>query len=168
MMPWSFYLVAVLTVLSGIAAMSARNIVHSALLLVVTFASLALLYLQLDAQFVALAHILVYIGAVAILIVFAILLTRSSEAVPTSRRSLATAGLGVLFALGVFATLARAVVSSAIVRQPSGTFSPLTVRQVGKGLMSDYVLPLELIALLLTAALIGAAVIALQDRRKAG
>jgi NADH-quinone oxidoreductase subunit J len=167
-MAWSFYVVAGLTVLSGVAAMSARNIVHSALLLVVTFASLALLYLQLDAQFVALAQILVYIGAVAIMIVFAILLTRSSEVAPGSRRSLATAGLGVLIALGVFATLARAVVSSAIVRQPSGAFAPLTVRQIGKGLMSDYVLPLELVALLLTAALIGAAVIALQDRRRPG
>jgi len=168
MMSWSFYIVAGVTVLSGIAAMSARNIVHSALLLVVTFAGLALLYLQLDAQFVALAQILVYIGAVAILIVFAILLTRSSEVGPGSPRLLASAGFGVLIALGVFATLARAVVSSAIVRRPPGTFSPLTVRQIGKGLMSDYVLPLELIALLLTAALIGAAVIALQDRRKAG
>src|SRR6266850_6132720 len=60
-MHWSFYVVAGLTVGSGIAAMSLRNIVHCALLLTVTFAGLALLYLQLNAQFVALAQVLVYI-----------------------------------------------------------------------------------------------------------
>jgi len=56
-----------------------RNLVHCALMLTVTFAGLAAFYLQLDAQFVGFAQVLVYIGAVAILVVFAILLTRSSE-----------------------------------------------------------------------------------------
>ena len=65
-----------LTLASAVAAMSLRNLVHCALTLTVTFAGLAAFYLQLDAQFVGFAQILVYIGAVAILIVFAILLTR--------------------------------------------------------------------------------------------
>src|SRR5215471_14394132 len=78
-MSLSFAIIAVLTVGSGIAAMTLRNLVHCALALTVTFAGLAAFYLQLDAQFVGFAQILVYIGAVAILIVFAILLTRGSE-----------------------------------------------------------------------------------------
>ena len=75
----SFYLIAALTVAGGLAAMLLKNTVHCALALTVAFAGLALLFLELDAQFAGFAQILVYIGAVAILVVFAILLTRSSE-----------------------------------------------------------------------------------------
>src|SRR5882762_2644055 len=75
----AFAIIAFVTLTSAVAAMSLRNLVHCALCLFVTFGGLAIVYLQLDAQFVGLAQILVYVGAVAILIVFAILLTRSSE-----------------------------------------------------------------------------------------
>ena len=75
-----FISIAVLTLASAVAAMSLRSLVHCALMLMVTFAGLAAFYLQLGAQFVGFAQILIYIGAVAILIVFAILLTRSDGA----------------------------------------------------------------------------------------
>src|SRR5437867_7794716 len=75
----TFIILALVTLAGAIAAMTLRHLVHCALALTVAFAGLATLFLQLDAQFVGLAQILVYIGAVAILIVFAILLTRGSE-----------------------------------------------------------------------------------------
>ena len=75
-----FAIIAVLTIAAAVAAMSLRNLVHCALAVVVTLAGLATLYLQLNAQFVGFAQILVYVGAVAILVVFAILLTRGGEA----------------------------------------------------------------------------------------
>ena len=78
-MTLSFAILAVFTIASAIAAMTLRNLVHCALALVGAFAGLAALYLQLDAQFVGFAQILVYVGAVAILIVFAILLTAGGE-----------------------------------------------------------------------------------------
>jgi len=165
-MHWSFYIVAGLTIGSAIAAMSLRNIVHCALLLTITFAGLALLYLQLNAQFIALAQILIYIGAVAILIVFAILLTRGSDAAPASTRPLRGIACGVVIAIAAFATLARAIGSSAAIRQTSPAAQTATVRQIGQELMKNYIVPLEIVALLLTAALIGAAVIALQERRR--
>src|SRR5881398_69958 len=74
-----FFSLALLTIAGAIAALSLRNLIHCALALTVALAGLAALYLQLDAQFVGFAQILVYIGAVAILIVFAVLLTRGSE-----------------------------------------------------------------------------------------
>ena len=74
-----FAILAVLTLAGAVAAMSLRNLVHCALALTAAFAGLAAVYLQLNAQFVGFAQILVYIGAVAILIVFAILLTRGGE-----------------------------------------------------------------------------------------
>src|SRR5436305_10941750 len=81
-METSFTILAALTLVSAIGAMSLRNLVHCALCLIVTFAGLAALFLRLNAQFVGFAQILVYIGAVAILILFAILLTRSSDMRP--------------------------------------------------------------------------------------
>src|SRR5437762_8275161 len=80
MLEVGFIVIAALTLVSAVAAMSLRNLVHCALCLTLTFAGLAALFLQLDAQFVGFAQILIYIGAVAILIVFAILLTRSGDA----------------------------------------------------------------------------------------
>jgi len=75
----AFYIISALTVCGGLAAVLLKNTVHCALALTVAFAKLALLFLQLDAQFAGFAQILVYIGAVAILVVFAILLTRESD-----------------------------------------------------------------------------------------
>jgi NADH-quinone oxidoreductase subunit J len=76
-------------------------------------------------------------------------------------------GSGVVIALGAFATITKAILSSGLMRQPEAALHVPTVREIGKGLMADYVIPLELVALLLTAALIGAAVIAMQERRGA-
>ena len=78
-MSFAFYLIAALTLLGGLAAVLLKNTVHCALALTVAFAGQALLFLDLDAQFAGFAQILVYIGAVAILVVFAILLTKGSE-----------------------------------------------------------------------------------------
>src|SRR5208283_6189314 len=96
-----FIIIAVVTLFAAAAAMSLRNLVHCALSLVVALAGLAALYLQLDAQFVGFAQILVYIGAVAILIVFAILLTRNGE--PSRHSSFSsTWAVGVGIAVIVF------------------------------------------------------------------
>src|SRR5213083_1224336 len=110
-MTWPFIIIALLTIASAIAAMSLRNLVHCVLALTVTLAGLAALYLQLDAQFVGFAQILIYIGAVAILIVFAILLTRGSEPPQQSILSPSWLGGGAV-ALTVFAVLAATILRS--------------------------------------------------------
>ena len=106
-----FAIIAVLIVAAASAAMTLRNLVHSALAVAVAFGGLALAYLYLDAQFVGLAQILVYVGAVAILIVFAVLLTRGGEAPEKSIFS-ATWFWGLLITVAVFATLAWCVMHS--------------------------------------------------------
>ena len=106
-----FAIIAALTLASAVAAMSMRNLVHCALALTVTFAGLAAFYLQLDAQFVGFAQILVYVGAVAILIVFAILLTRSGEPPRPAGLSVnVIAGVGL--AVIIFALLSGLILSS--------------------------------------------------------
>ncbi len=159
-----FAIIAGLTVGSAIAAMSLRNLVHCALSLVVTFAGLAALFLQLNAQFVGFAQVLVYVGAVAILIVFAILLTRSAEPGPPAPMTTG-AGWGIGIAVATFLTMANAIISSEVVVYIPHPKPEALVRAIGEKLMTDYVLPLEVIGLLLTAAMIGAVIIAMQERK---
>src|SRR5260221_819804 len=158
----AFAIIAALTVVSAIAAMSLRSLVHCALCLAVAFAGLASLYLQLGAPFAGWAQVLVYIGAVAILIVFAILLTRSSEPAPPPLIARPWI-VGVAIAVLVFGLLTNAIMNSSIAnREPPAKPEP-TSRQIGTQLMTRYVLPLEVVGLLLTAATIGAVIIALHE-----
>jgi NADH-quinone oxidoreductase subunit J len=155
---------AALTVSGALAAMSLRNLVHCALALAVSFTGLAAVYLQLDAQFVGFAQILIYVGAVAILIVFAILLTRDSGAPGQPILSPTwLAGIGV--AVAVFALLAGLVLSSNAARRSLPPAPDVSVTQIGSRLMTHYILPLEVIGLLLTAALIGAVLLASHEQR---
>ena len=158
----TFIILALVTLAGAIAAMTLRHLVHCALALTVAFAGLAALYLQLDAQFIGFAQILVYIGAVAILIVFAILLTRGSEAPQQSILSPSWLGGGAV-ALTVFAVLAAMILRSSIPQRDLPPAPEVAVRQIGEQLMTKYLLPLEVIGLLLTAALIGAVIIAMKE-----
>jgi NADH-quinone oxidoreductase subunit J len=160
-MTLAFAILAGLTVGAAVAAMTLRNLVHSSLCVTVSLIGLALLYLNLGAEFAAFVQILVYVGAVAILIVFAVLLTRSGEA-PVGK---VTYGLwsGIAVALTVFGALAWAISGSSALKAPQPA---LAVKDVGDKLMGDFVLPLQVIALLLTAALLGAVVIAMRERRE--
>ena len=157
-----FAIIAILIIAAATAAMTLRNLVHSALAVAVAFGGLALAYLQLDAQFVGLTQILVYVGAVAILIVFAVLLTRGGEAPEKSVFS-ATWIWGALITVSVFATLAWAVTHSFASQRELPPQPEATVKHIGDALMTKFVLPLEVIGLLLTAALIGAVIIAMRD-----
>src|SRR5450759_2933782 len=100
----TFTIIAGLTIAAAVAAMTLRNLIHCALAVAVTFAGLAAAYLQLDAQFVGFAQILVYIGAVSILIVFAVLLTRS-DATPSQAILAPGWFTGIVVSAVVFATV---------------------------------------------------------------
>src|SRR5512135_719286 len=99
-----FYFIAAMTVAGGMAAVLLKNLVHCALAVTVAFGGIALLFLSLDAQFAGFVQILVYIGAVAILIVFAILLTRGSE-LPKDGVFSPTWLTGVAIAAAVFSVI---------------------------------------------------------------
>jgi len=164
---FAFYLFAALSVAGGLAAVTLKNTVHCALALTVAFAGLALLFLDLDAQFAGFAQILVYIGAVAILVVFAILLTRGSET-PKDGVFSTTWLAGLAIAAAVFAVLGWAVLQSQYLLPQGTPATPtVTVDEIGRALVGRYVLPLEIVALLLTAAMIGAVIVALHERERA-
>jgi NADH-quinone oxidoreductase subunit J len=158
-----FCVLAALTVVGGLAAVLLKNTVHCALALTMAFAGQALLYLNLDAQFAGFVQILVYVGAVAILVVYAILLTKGSETPKSGIYSYYWIE-GALIAAAVFAVLGWAVLQN-VPSLPQNTKVPsATVLEIGDALISRYVLPLEVMAVLLTAAMIGAVIIALHER----
>jgi len=158
-----FWILAALTVAGGLAAVTLRNTVHCALAVTAAFGGLALLFLQLDAQFAGFAQILVYIGAVAILVVFAILLTRGSETAEHAVFS-HTWLTGLCIASAVFGVLGWAVLRSVNAIPQEATAPVVAVREIGNALMSRYVLPLEIVALLLTAAMVGAVIVAMHEK----
>jgi NADH-quinone oxidoreductase subunit J len=178
----AFTIIALLTVVAAGAAMALRNLVHCALCLVVTFAGLAALFLHLNAEFVGLVQIIVYVGAVAILIVFAILLTREGETpagTPVAKSilpALVIAGL-VLLCLRLAIFSSPSILRVSVEGPPRADIPPpiqqvdtrnavAPVRQIGRKLMQEYVIPLEVMGLLLTAAMIGAVIIAMKERRQ--
>jgi NADH-quinone oxidoreductase subunit J len=157
----AFLVIALVTLASAIAAMSLRNLVHCGLCIALTFAGLAVIYLQLSAEFVGLAQILVYVGAVAILIVFTILLTRNAEVhISPLSRSWTT---GLVVAVIVCASLVLPMMKSPSLNRAPAAQPKAPVQQIGEKLMTQYVIPLEAIALVLTAALLGAVVVAMRD-----
>jgi len=164
-----FLILAALTIAGTAAAMALRNPIHCILALTVGLVGLATLYLQLGAQFVGFTQVLVYVGAVAILAVFAIMMTQGGkpESQPRPKRVFTPTLLtGSVVAAAVFAVLAWAVNSysaaaPAVPSQPS-----VSVNEIGQALMHRFVLPLEIMALLLTAALIGAVILAMPQERE--
>jgi NADH-quinone oxidoreductase subunit J len=156
----AFISIAVITLAGALAAACLRKLIHAALCLVVAFLGLAAFYFFLGAEFVGLVQVFVYVGAVAVLIVFTILLTR--------REDEDAAGFnwgGVIVAVAVFAGLAWAIINTPSLSVAAPGIEPLTVKRIGEMLMTNYVWPLQCVGLLLTAALIGALVLVMEEKR---
>jgi len=162
-MSFALAVLGAITIVGAAGAMCLRNLVHCVLALTVGLVGLAAIYLNLGAQFVGFTQILVYIGAVAILAVFAIMMTRAAES--TARVSGSSSWLsGTLIAGLVFAVLAWAIYLGAPKMPGSPPQPDVSVDQIGTALMHRFVLPLEVIGVLLTGALIGAGVLAMHDK----
>src|SRR4051812_10667264 len=160
-----FAIIAALTIAAAVAAMSLRNLVHCALALALAFAGIAAAYLQLGAQFVGFTQLLVYVGAVAILVVFAILLTRGSESPQQSVVSSGWLG-GIIVTVAVLGVLVYAIGKSSVIQRAASDHADTTVLEIGTALMNRFVLPMEVVGLLLSAALIGAVIIAMKEEGK--
>lgn len=156
----AFVIIAIMTLAGALAAATLPRLIHAALSLVVTFLGVAAFYFLLGAEFVGLVQVFVYIGAVAVLIVFTILLTRR-DAITAGKLN----GSGVAIALAVFAALLWAIFRTPQFAVTAGSIEPLTVKQIGQTLMSDYVWPLQCVGVLLTAALIGALILVTEEKR---
>ncbi len=174
-----FWVIAVILVTSALMVVGARKIVHSALALVVVFAMAAGVYLLLNVEFIAIVQFLIYAGAVTILILFALMLTRVSDQEQVSNPNSKTwwvalilsalVGAGVIFA-STFTHSTDLQIGNAAAGYGAGgacALPPDNVAYIGQLLYSptcySYVLPFEIASLVLLVAIVGAIVIGRED-----
>jgi NADH-quinone oxidoreductase subunit J len=156
-----FAIIAIFTLTFALAAATNPRLMHAALSFAVMFVGVAAFFFLLGAEFVGLVQIFVYIGAVAVLIVFTILLTRRD-----AEKDRGFNWGGVIVAIAVFAGLVWAILKTQSVSIGPPVIKALTVKQIGEALMTSYVWPLQCVGVLLTAALIGALILVLEDKRE--
>lgn len=158
-----FYVLAMLTVVSALLSVTSTQIFRSAIYLLFSLVGVAGLYFWLDYQFVAAVQVVVYVGGIAVLIIFSIFLTQQSgeklPAVALNRKLVA----GLASGAGLALVLALAM---RYVFPPATTTASPTVAEIGEKLLdiNGYALPFEVISVLLLAAMIGCIVIALTQR----
>ncbi|MEP6758419.1 MAG: NADH-quinone oxidoreductase subunit J [Actinomycetota bacterium] len=161
---YAFMVVAVIGSLAAIAVVTARNVVHAALYLVVTLACVGITFLLVGAEFVGWTQILIYVGAIVILFLFGLMLTKAPIGRDTLDHLPQNRIVGAVVALLMFLGLAALLVRV----WPIGTTvasSPVagSTEAIGESMFRDYVLPFEVVSFLLLAALIGAIVLARKD-----
>jgi NADH:ubiquinone oxidoreductase subunit 6 (subunit J) len=166
-----FLLSTLLTIGCAIAVAVTKNIMHSCIFLLGSLIGVAGLYATLGADFVAVTQIMVYVGGIVILMLFAVMLTGGKDFVSRAQNLLGLApsmgnkwtyGVGLLVALVFFLTNFKLIMSITSVN-PKKTFGnefPSTVSEIGHLLVKDHVLAFELSSVLLLGALVGAAIIA--------
>jgi len=156
-----FLLFSAITLGAGLAVVTSKNILHSAFYLILSFVGVAGLYVLLEAPFLAVVQILVYVGAIAVLIVFAIMLTRRlmSKDLIQQNAQWIWAGLGTL---GLFAALAFILFQ---VEWPTAAASAPEnqVNLLGEALVGPYLVPFEVASILLLIALVGSIIIAREE-----
>jgi NADH-quinone oxidoreductase subunit J len=147
----AFWVLAILTLVSAGGVMMVRNLLHAVLFLIVTFLGVAGFFVLLSAEFLAMAQIVIYVGAIAVLVLFAVLLTPRAGRDNGETR---WAGPAVLLSVALLAVMLFVIKDthwSTVVESPE-----LTVADLGRALLNRWVLPFEIASVLLTAALIGA------------
>ena len=158
---YAFAVIAAVGGISAIAVVTARNVVHAALYLVVALLSVGATFLLVGAEFAGWVQILIYVGAIVILFLFGLMLTKA----PIGRDTLDNAHrwVGLLVAAGVFAGLVFLIQDAFPLDSEQFEVFQATTGDVGESMFRDFVLPFEAISFLLLAALIGAIVLARKD-----
>ncbi|HSA06115.1 MAG TPA: NADH-quinone oxidoreductase subunit J [Candidatus Gastranaerophilales bacterium] len=176
-----FYIIAFILIIAALGVVFIPRIVYSAVSMIVAFLSIAGIFVLLNADFVAISQIIIYAVGITIVLIFAIMLTATKEDqklwIAIKFRSLiAFASVGLLFLLIITAVtnnLSALSQDSGIfaVKQPSSAFieklkTEGTTSVIGEALLTDYILPFEILSLLLLAAITGAVVIAGKSKEK--
>lgn len=157
-----FSILAVLAISSAIVTIATKHPVKSAMALVVHFFMLSGLYLTLNAQFLAVLQILVYAGAIMVLVIFVIMLLNLGDEEKLTQKFQSKQYLAIGLAGALALMLISVFVTNFDLRQfdPNLSANAGTVESLGKELFSKFLLPIEGVAILLTAAIVGAIVLA--------
>jgi len=156
---WMFGIVAVIGSLGALRVVTSSNVMHAALYLVVTLASVGAAYILLAAEFLAWVQVLIYVGAIVVLLLFALMLTKAPigrDTLDNQQRGLAAVvGIGILLGLTI---LLRGPFGDK--RIPKGV---TRASDIGSSLFHSYVIPFEVVSVLLLAALVGAVVLSRKE-----
>jgi NADH-quinone oxidoreductase subunit J len=160
----AFMSLAIIAILGGVLLLNLSKVVHMVLALVLTFVSIAGIFILLSAEFLAVVQILIYSGAITIIMLFGIMLTRHNDTSEpkTSRLKRLLLFVGILgFAFAFYIGI-----SNLDFGEVATTLHENNTEQIGIALYSKYIIPFELTSVLLLAALIGAIVLAKKDDEK--
>jgi NADH-quinone oxidoreductase subunit J len=159
---WVFTIIALAVLVAGFRVVTAKNVVHAALYLVAALAGIAGLFLMLSAEFVAWALVLVYIGAVVVLFLFGIMITRAPTGLDvgldTNRKT-----LPALLAVVVFVLMSWAAVDAFGTELLVSTGAATDNEVIGEALLGRFVIPFEVVSFVLLGALIGGITLARRD-----
>lgn len=162
-MPIIFILLSLFTLVMALGTVAARNLFHAALFLVGAFFGVATIYITLEAEFLAIAQIVIYIGAISTLIIFAIMLSRSmmGREGGAYNRQWIFAGVGALLLFVLLGWLGYTTQF-----QTERQLVPAdAINQIGVGFVGPYVIPFEVASILLVVALVGAVMLARERHR---
>ncbi|MGH2703966.1 MAG: NADH-quinone oxidoreductase subunit J family protein [Actinomycetota bacterium] len=160
MIQYVFAAVGILTAIAALRLVTTKNVVHGALWLLVVLSGAAVIFLLLTAEFVGWVQVLIYVGAVVVLLLFGLMLTRA----PIGRTAMDNQqrGLAALVAGGLFA-ITSIVIWRAFEGQTLDFGRTFSSQNLGRVLFTRFVLPFEVVSVLLLAALVGAVVLAKRD-----
>ena len=159
----TFYSIAGLTLLFALLVVLSRNIFHAAVYLAAVLLGIACVYLYLDAEFLAIVQVLIYVGAIVTLFIFTVMLT--ADIYTASLRGMfQRISVSALVSLAIFFILVKVITMTAW-KAVLPVETSVSLAQLGKSLMLEYVLPFEVISLILLAALVGAIVIGKAEKR---
>jgi len=158
MQPVIFALLALITLGAAAMVVTTRNLLRAALWLILAFFGIAGIFILLNAEFLAVAQILIYVGAIATLVIFAIMLTRNMMD-PSQPRFNEQWGVVGGFAALLFVVLA-AIVTRVTWPVAAGDVPADTIRRLGSDFVGPYVVPFEVASVLLVVAMVGAIIIA--------
>ena len=161
-----FYIFAALSIFGALGVLVLKNPIHCALSLVGTFFCLGSIYVMLNAEFVAVIQVLIYAGAIMVLFLFVLMLLSSRDTDMPSIKLTTGKILACLLSLGIFFQISFLFTGNELILGPMGEYPIEVVEEIGsialigRLLFTDYILPFEIIAILLLVAVIGAVVIA--------
>ena len=160
----SFYFIAGLTLAFAVLVVFTRHIFHAAVYLAVVLIGIAAVYLYLDAEFLAVVQVLIYVGAVVTLFIFTVMLTADIDR-GTFAGTLKRMSAGGLAAIAIFLILVKVINMVTVWKTAAAGGAAISLAQLGKTLMTQYTLPFEVISLISLAAMIGAIVIGKAEKR---
>jgi len=155
-------LIALVVLAAAAVAMALRNLIHSALCLVLAWTGIAMFYLWAGAEFLAFAQVLIYVGAVSMVVLFAVLLTRRGPGAEPGGGAAGRIAAGLITGVLTAGVLGHAVLRAGLTAPPAAA-PALTVRELGGQLMTAHTGALLAAGAILTVALIGAVVVAATD-----